>query len=45
MYIIIQIFNQFISLACRMWDDLQTFSPSEADGYNMLDDPNSLRRT
>ena len=26
-------------------DDLQTFYPSEADGKNVLDDPNSFIRT
>ena len=26
-------------------DNFQTFYPSEADGSNMLDDPNSFRRT
>ena len=26
-------------------DDLQAFYPSEADGYNVLDDPNSFRGT
>ena len=26
-------------------DDLQTFYPSEADGENVLDDPDSFRRS
>ena len=39
-------FLKFISLVRRMRDDLQTFYLSEAaDGYNVMDDPDSFRQS